>query len=76
MLGNKFFAELQGGRASGKTKVYDANVAEMTGHDHAPGSDDQPAERAFVTVMEDQEPELNAEFMDVMHAAYRSLIWV
>ena len=69
LLGSKFFSELQGGRSTGKTKVYDVNVAELADSECARSSEEMPAERAFVAMMDDQEPELDAEFMEVMLAS-------
>ena len=66
LLGSKFFSELQGGRSTGKTKVYDVNGAELADSECARSSEEMPAERAFVAMMDDQEPELDAEFMEVM----------
>ena len=69
LLGSKFFSELQGSRRSAKTKVYDVNLSEQTEGDSGRQSDEHSTERAFSVLTEDVEPELDAEFMEVMLAA-------
>ena len=69
LLGSKFFSELQGSRQSAKTKVYDVNLSEQTEGDFGRQSDEHSTERAFSVLTEDVEPELDAEFMEVMLAA-------
>ena len=69
LLGSKFFSELQGSRQSAKTKVYDVNLSEQTEGDFGRQSDEHSTERAFSALTEDVEPELDAEFMEVMLAA-------
>ena len=69
LLGSKFFSELQGGRPSGKTKVYDANAAEVNDSKQARSLDESSTERAFVTMMDEPEAGLDHECMEVMLAA-------
>ena len=68
LLGSKFFSEVQGNRQGAKTKVYDVNVSE-TIDDDSRSHDDVSAERAFVTLTEEPDLDLDAEFMDIMIAA-------
>eukprot|EP00435_Cladocopium_sp_Y103_P046088 s2199_g13.t1 len=69
LLGSKFFSELQGSRTAAKTRVYDAHISEALEGDFARSSDEVPVERAFMALTEDVEPELDADFMEVMLAA-------
>ena len=69
LLGSKFFSELQGGRATNKTKVYDANVSESLDMESSRASDEHGMERAFMALTEDVEPELDQEYLDIMVAA-------
>ena len=62
LLGSKFFSEVQGNRQGAKTKVYDVNVSEMIDNDSR-SHDDVSAERAFVTLTEETDLDLDAEFM-------------
>eukprot|EP00435_Cladocopium_sp_Y103_P043612 s782_g12.t1 len=68
LLGSKFFSEVQSSRQAAKTKVYDVNLSEISEGDTG-RHDDFSAERAFVTMSEDIDPELDAEFMEIMLAA-------
>jgi len=68
LLGSKFFSEVQGNRQGAKTKVYDVNVSETIDYDSR-SHDDVSAERAFVTLTEEPDLDLDAEFMDIMIAA-------
>ena len=69
LLGSKFFSELQGGRTTNKTKVYDANVSESLDVESSRATDEPHMERAFMALTEDVEPELDQEYMDIMVAA-------
>ena len=68
LLGSKFFSEVQGNRQGAKTKVYDVNVSETVDYDSR-SFDDVSAERAFVTLTEEPDLDLDVEFMDIMIAA-------
>ena len=69
LLGSKFFNEFQSGRASQKTKVYDANVLETPDHHEGSSSlESGHTERAFHAFSEDLEPELDQDFIDAMIA--------
>ena len=69
LLGSKFFSEMQGNRQSAKTKVYDVNLSEMTDGDARAHDEVSSVERAFVTMTEEADFDLDAEFMDLMIAA-------
>ena len=69
LLGSKFFSELQGGRTTNKTKVYDANVSESLDVESSRATDEPHMERAFMALTEDVEQELDQEYMDIMVAA-------
>ena len=49
--------------------MYDVNLSEQTEGDSGRQSDEHSTERAFSVLTEDVEPELDAEFMEVMLAA-------
>ena len=66
LLGSKFFNDLQGGRASNKTKVYDVHFTESFDSDGPRSSDDFSGERAFtmhVDDYEDLDPETFESFL-------------
>eukprot|EP00435_Cladocopium_sp_Y103_P034646 s733_g9.t1 len=67
LLGSKFFSEVQGSRQAAKTKVYDVNLSETAEGDFR--HEDMTAERAFVTMTEELDPELDGDFMEAMIAA-------
>eukprot|EP00435_Cladocopium_sp_Y103_P010390 s526_g2.t1 len=67
LLGSKFFNEFQSGRASQKTKVYDAHVLEES-HEGLASMDASHVERVFHASSEDFEPELDQEFIDTLVA--------
>ena len=64
LLGSRFFSDLQGQRGGPKTKVYDVNFVDEPG--------DEAQDRAMVAATwsagEDQEVELEAEFVEAMVA--------
>ena len=67
LLGSKFFSELQGSKNQAKTRVYEAHVTEEADHHHGhPGEGHQ--ERAFAAFIEDQEPDLEPEFIEALLA--------
>ena len=66
LLGSRVFSDLQGQRGAMRNKVYDANVLEENPADEP---DRQPAASAFVAPSEEQEVDLDPEFMETMMAA-------
>ena len=71
LLGSRFFTEFQTGRASERTKVYDANFLDTSeSHDAASSHDSGTYERAYLThaSSDDAEPELDQEFIDALVA--------
>ena len=56
-------------RQSAKTKVYDVNLSKQTEGIFCHQSDEHSTECACMALTEDVEPELDAEFMEVMLAA-------
>lgn len=68
LLGSKFFNEFQSGKAQVKNRVYDVNFTESTDGDVTSTHFSEPSmsDRAYFTSVDDHEPELNSEFLDVL----------
>ena len=71
LLGSKFFNDLQGGRSSVKTKVYEANVSEVQDAEVYKATEDFASERAFVAHHDQAQDsdELDAETFEIFLAA-------
>ena len=71
LLGSKFFNDLHGGRATLKTKVYEANVSEVLEADVFKATDDSTTDRAYVAHLENvpESDELDAETFEIFLAA-------
>lgn len=65
LLGSKFFSEVQHGKVTAKSRVYDANVADQP--DDGPGQD-PGGDRAFTVGVEEPDYDIDPEFLEVMIA--------
>ena len=71
LLGSKFFNDLHGGRASLKTKVYEANVSEVQDAEAFKATEDSTSDRAFIAHHDyvPESEELDAETFEIFLAA-------